>query len=231
MTVIRLADSEVFTTDSSEYEVLIEAAKSIRGVPGAVVEIGSRQGGSAKMIIDALEQNGDANRPMFCIDPYGNIDVLCTNLNLSEHYPDVKLEGDPKSTDIVAPIKPGFTNAMRNWCVPSLYYCAYKAGLNFTFFCLEDTEFFARYADGVPVYDEVKRIVNEYALVFFDGPHDNPSVVAETQFFIDRSVLGTVFVYDDVWMYDHARIEEMLLASGFRVKEKKNVKASYMRIK
>jgi isopropylmalate/homocitrate/citramalate synthase len=34
----------------------------------------------------------------------------------------------------------------------------------------KDTEFFKRYCDGIPIYDEYKRIVNKYAMVFLDGP-------------------------------------------------------------
>ena len=75
MSVIRLFTEEVFSTDSQEYEVLTNAVNQIKGVPGAVVEIGTRRGGSAKMIIDTLANNHDTNRSMFCIDPYGNIEI------------------------------------------------------------------------------------------------------------------------------------------------------------
>lgn len=231
MGVIRLFTEEVFDTDSQEYEVLVNAVNQIRGVSGAVVEIGTRRGGSAKMIMDALANNGDANRSMFCIDPYGNIEYLYTNVGMSVHYPNVPLEGDPTSKEEVVPRRLDYTNDMRNRIIPSLYYCAYQAGLNFTFFCLEDTEFFKRYADGVPVYDEHKKIEDKYAFVFFDGPHDNSAVLMETSFFLDRSVIGTVFVYDDIWMYDHDMIEKHLFENGFEVLEKKNIKASYKKVK
>lgn len=228
MGIIRLSDEEVFGTDSQEYEILFNAARNIKGVEGAVVEIGTRRGGSAKIIIDGLESNQDTNRSMFCIDPYGNIDLEITNLSASIHYPgQYKLEGDPQSKDTSFATKFDYTNDMRNRVIPSLYYYAYQRGLNFTFFCLEDTEFFNRYADGVPVYQEFKKFENQYAFVFFDGPHTNEAVQTEIDFFLPRSVKGTTYVFDDIWMYDHDKFEKIILDNGFEILEKKNIKASY----
>jgi len=228
MGIIRFSDEEVFGTDSQEYDILANAAKNIKGVGGAVIEIGTRRGGSAKIIIDALEQNGDANRSMFCVDPYGNIDLEITNKSASVHYPgQYKLEGDPMSPDVNFATKFDYTNDMRNRVIPSLYYYAFQAGLNFTFFCLEDTEFFKRYADGVPVYEEFKKFENQYAFVFFDGPHTNEAVQEEMDFFMPRAVKGTTWVFDDIWMYDHDRFEKIMLDSGFAILEKRNIKASY----
>ena len=228
MGIIRFSDEEVFGTDSQEYDILANAAKNIKGVEGAVIEIGTRRGGSAKIIIDALEQNGDANRSMFCVDPYGNIDLEITNKSASVYYPgQYKLEGDPMSPDVNFATKFDYTNDMRNRVIPSLYYYAFQAGLNFTFFCLEDTEFFKRYADGVPVYEEFKKFENQYAFVFFDGPHTNEAVQEEMDFFMPRAVKGTTWVFDDIWMYDHDRFEKIMLDSGFAILEKRNIKASY----
>jgi hypothetical protein len=230
MGVIRFNDDEVFGVDSSEYEVLVNAALKIKGVEGAVVEIGTRRGGSAKMIIDALVHNGDNNRSMFCIDPYGNIDYVQTNLSLTVHNTEIEKKGDPESKDLTKAIKLDYDNNMRNRVIPSLYYYAYQNGFNFTFFCLEDSEFFKRYSDGVPVYDEVKKIEDKYALVFFDGPHNSEVMIEETNFFVERSVIGTILVFDDIWMYHHDKIEDILFSNGFEVLEKKNIKASYVKV-
>jgi hypothetical protein len=94
-------------------------------------------------------------------------------------------------------------------------------------FCLEDHEFFKRYADGVPVYDEQKIMVNEYAFVFFDGPHTNEAVEEELNFFLDRAPNGAVYVFDDIWMYDHDKFEKIMFDRGFKLIEKGNIKASY----
>lgn len=229
--IIRLNIEDVFQTDSQEYDILYNAALQIKGVSGAVVEIGTRRGGSAKMIIDALKSQGDVRRNMFCIDPYGNIEIECTNLNMVVHYPGTQVDGDPKSKDITKPYRFDYTNTMRNRVIPSLYYYAYDAGLNFQFFCLEDTEFFKAFPDGVPCYNDYKTMENQYAFVFFDGPHFNEAVVLETEFFAKRSTVGTVFVYDDIWMYDHDAIEKILEENGFETLEKKDIKASYKRVR
>jgi hypothetical protein len=230
MGIIRFNDEEVFGTDSQEYEILYNAAKTIRGVPGAVVEIGTRRGGSAKVIIDALAEMGDTNRPMFCIDPYGNIDYPETNKAMTTFGYKVDLQGDLNSPDVSKNIKHDYNNDMRNRIIPSLYYYAYARGLDFTFFCLEDTEFFSRYADGVPTYNEHKIVVKDYAFVFFDGPHINEVIENEVNFFLDRTVSGTVFVFDDIWMYDHDKYEKLLFKNGFQILEKKKIKASYKKI-
>lgn len=228
MGIIRLSDEEVFGTDSQEYDILYNAVKNIKGVEGAVVEIGTRRGGSAKMIIDALAEQGDTNRSMFCIDPYGNIDLEITNINASIHYPgQYKVEGDPMSKDASFKTKFDYTNDMRNRVIPSLYYYAFQRGLNFTFFCLEDHEFFKRYSDGVPVYNEVKKLENQYAFVFFDGPHTNEAVDEELLFFLDRAPTGATYVFDDIWMYDHDKFEQIMFSHGFKTLEKANIKASY----
>lgn len=229
MGVIRFNDDEVFGTDSQEYEILYNAAKKIKGVDGAVVEIGTRRGGSAKLIIDALVEQNDTNRSMFCIDPYGNIDYPETNRAITTFSPQVPIKGDLMSTDVVNQIKHDYDNNMRNRIIPSLYYYAYQRGLDFTFFCLEDHEFFNRYADGVPVYNEVKKLENKYAFVFFDGPHTNDAIQLESDFFIARANVGAVFVFDDIWMYDHDRFEKIMFENGFEILEKKNIKASYIK--
>ena len=81
----------------------------------------------------------------------------------------------------------------------------------------------------IPFYNEKEELINDYALVFFDGPHDNSALQLETNFFVPRSKIGTVFVYDDIWMYDHDELESYLFTNGFKVLEKKNIKASYIK--
>jgi hypothetical protein len=231
MSVIRF-NSDIFTTDSSEYEILYNAAILIKGVDGAVLEIGTREGGSAKIIIDALTNNQDTNRSMFCVDPYGNIEYPLTHISAGFQFgPEFsKTTDNPQSKKDIIKVRLGHTNDMRRKIIPSLYYYAYQSGLNFSFFSLEDTEFMKRFEDGVPVYDDFKKIEDKYALVFFDGPHTNEIVKYETEFFVPRTNIGSVLVYDDIWMYDHDRAENYLLDNGFTVLNKGNVKASYKKV-
>lgn len=234
MSIIRFSDEEVFDCDSSEYEILHRGVLACKGTDGAIVEIGTRKGGSAKIIIDSLVINGDTDRSMFCIDPYGNIEYACTNLQISVHglTANISTDEDPLSKDSSKSLKLDYyPNEMRNRIIPSLYYYAYSKGLNFSFFCMEDTEFFKRFQDGVPVYQEYKKIEDKYAFVFFDGPHVNEAVKSELDYFIPRAPIGAVFVADDIWMYNHDLFESIVFGAGFETLEKGSIKASYIRTK
>ena len=64
--------------------------------------------------------------------------------------------------------------------------------------------------------EETKRLINQYALVFFDGPHDVESVKLEIDFFLSRVTKGSVFVFDDVQSYPHQIIHEYVIENGFK---------------
>jgi hypothetical protein len=53
----------------------------------------------------------------------------------------------------------------------------------------------------------------------------------EVDFFVERASVGATFVFDDIWMYDHDMIENILFSNGFEALEKKNIKASYKKTK
>ena len=233
MAVIRLSDEEVFSTDSGDYELLHNACIATKDVPGIVIEIGTRRGGSAKIMMDAFASVNSTDRLFICVDPYGNIETQLTNLNVNRYYKNLATtEGDPNSKSLSTGVRLDYTNEMRNRVVPSLYYYAFQKGFNFTFFFLEDTEFFERYGDGIPAYNGVKTLENTYAMVFLDGPHTNTATMEETKFFHQRSVVGTVIVYDDLWQYEHdEEIESWLFDNGYELLEKTELKASYRRIK
>ena len=196
-------------TDSFDYELLYNASKSIVDIDGLICEIGIRRGGSLKYIIDGLPVN--SQKTIIAIDPYGNIDYI------SEENEIGKLD---------------YTNGMKNESMPHIYNYIRNTNINFIFFNLEDTEFFKRFADGVPIYNETKQIINKYSLVFFDGPHDLRSIQLEIDFFIDKTVKGSVFVFDDIITYNHMAVHERLLSSGFELfgVGPQNRKLSYKKI-
>ncbi len=206
--------SKFIETDSLNYEILVNGVYEIKNVPGIVCEIGTRRGGSAKWIIDSLVGNDDLDRTFITIDPYGNIEY--------NHG-----DGDvgPKKSLV------DYTNKMRNETIPYLYTYALDKLNNFIFFNLEDTEFFERYKDGIPVYSDEKgkKLVNEYSLVFFDGPHDYDSVYKEVVFFNERTPIGAIYVFDDVSdNYNHNLLEnEILLNFGWTMLEASDRKISY----
>jgi hypothetical protein len=195
-------------TDSADYEVLYNAASSIKDVEGLVCEIGTRRGGSTKYIIDGLLNAEDFNRTFICVDPYGSIEYFSNEHSCS---------------------KPDYTNDMRNDAIINIYKYVLSKPINVLFFCLEDTEFFKRFEDGVPVYNDIKKLINQYSLVFFDGPHCSASIIKEVEFFYPRTVIGSKFVFDDVCDYNHSLIHESLIKNNFKQTETSHRKVTYIK--
>tara|TARA_S200002703_G_scaffold23824_1_gene20694 strand:- start:99 stop:677 length:579 start_codon:yes stop_codon:yes gene_type:complete len=159
--------------DSKEYEILIEACKSLTSDNLFTAEIGVRRGLGSKLILMNLQHKKHWH---IGIDPYGNLSYA--------HF-DKK---DPRTCD--------YTNSMKLQLIKDLDY------ENFTLFHMEDDEFFKRFSDGVPIYREKKEIINTYDLVHFDGPHKTKDVIKEAIFFGERSKPGTIFLFDDYPYYD-----------------------------
>lgn len=192
--------------DSADYHLISKGVQMSMATPGMTCEIGLRRGGGTKHIIDVLA--GEVRRKVhIAIDPYGHIPY--------EHKQDQVVQLD-------------YTNQMRDECLANLYQYTLLKKVPFIFFNLEDTEFFKRYHDGVPVYDIEKSLQNRYSFVHFDGPHAVQPLKEEIFFFLERSEPGTCWVFDDVTgYYDHDEIEAVLFAHGFKLIEKTRHKALY----
>lgn len=175
--------------------VLEHAVDSIRDVHGLIAEIGTRRGGSAKRIIDRLMENKDAGRVMLCIDPYGNIPYF-TNERIAARL--------------------DYTNEMRDDALADLYAFAREKSVSLFVLVMEDTEFFKRFSDGYPVYNGTKEVRNDYALVYFDGPHDLAVVTEEFEFFNQRARHGAIFAFDDINHYPHDVLEKRMFECGFK---------------
>ena len=209
--------SNLIETDGLNYEILVNGVNEIKGVKGIICEIGTRRGGSAKWIIDTLSKNKDTDRTFITIDPYGNVEYDHGDGNIGSRK---EVVGD-------------YTNIMRSETIPYLYHYGLNKLSNFIFYNLEDTEFFERYKDGIPIYSkEKKEIVNQYSLVFFDGPHDYNSVYKEVEFFNERTPLGAVYIFDDVsGSYNHNLLEnKILLDFGWTRLDTSERKNSYKKL-
>lgn len=181
--------------DSENYDVLVTGIEQVVSIDGMTCEIGLRLGGGTYHILDALKRTHQ-NKMHIAIDPYGNIE-----------YP----EGDEGRM-----LQIGYNNDMRDECLINLYlYCKIHK-TPFLFFNLEDTEFFRRFSDGIPIYQEQKQIVNQYSFVHFDGPHTTRHVKDEVEFFHRRSPIGAVWVFDDVALYDHILIDAYIQTLGWK---------------
>lgn len=196
-------------TDSREYHILINAVDKIQNVDGFTCEIGVREGGSSEMILNKLK-NTQQNKIHIAIDPFGNIEY--------EHWENRKERLD-------------YTNKMKNNMLKNLYTFCSENNMECLYFPLEDTEFFNRYSDGVPIYNENKYILNKYSLVFFDGPHTTSLVKKEFDFFYNKIPTGGIIVFDDIDQYPHMdNLDTYIREKGFEILEKGICKISYIKV-
>lgn len=197
-------------SDSREYEILEDAVRGVAPVFGFTCEIGVREGGGTKLILDTLKKTNQ-NKVHVAIDPFGNIDY--------EHWENRREKLD-------------YTNDMKRRMLKNLYEYCYDNAMECMFFPLEDTEFFKRYADGIPLYNESKIIVNQYALVFFDGPHSTSAVLQEFEFFRSKIPIGGALVFDDIDQYPHmSKVDPYIRSCGFEMVKQGVCKISYVRLR
>ena len=196
----------LFGTDSGERDILAEAI-NLAPLEGLIIEIGLRRGGSMKTFLDCLAAR-NAPATIISIDCYGQIPYMVA-------------EGQRVIFD--------YTNEMRNETLGGIYSYIQGKPINFMFFNLEDTEFFDRFADGVPIYANMgKTIVNEYGFIFIDAQHTLESVARATRFFLNgRDASGTILCFDDINAYNHDAIEEMIVHRGYQLIRRGQIKAFY----
>lgn len=189
------------------YEVLKKHINDLTGVPGLTCEVGLRKGGGTKFILDSFLEINDA-RPHVCIDPYGNI----------------------MYHDIVGAHRSNYNDIMKNETLSELYKYAYEKSLNIIFFNLEDSEFYKRFSDGVPIYDQTKQIVNNYCLVHIDGQHEINAVRLAATFFIPRISPRGILAFDNTDHYDHTTIHNLMITNNFALVDDVAHKKIYKRI-
>ena len=189
------------------YEVLRKHINELTTVPGLTCEIGLRRGGGTKFILDCFLENSDS-RPHICIDPYGNI----------------------MYNDIVGAHRSDYTDNMKNETLSELYKYAYDNSLNILFFNLEDAEFYKRFSDGVPIYNQEKTIVNNYCFVHVDGQHEVIAVRMAATFFIPRMSMNGVLAFDNTDHYDHTTVHELMIRNSFALVDDVVHKKVYKRI-
>ena len=195
--------------DHHFHDVLYNAAEKIKNVEGIVCELGLREGGGLGVMMLGCMDSGDAKRVFVAIDPYGNIEYEWKD-----------------GTTVVF----DYTNQMKNKTLKNLYTLCEIHDLQFTLYNLEDTEFFSKYAEGIPVYDSIKTINNSYALVHLDGPHTTAKLLEELEFFCKRVSLNGIIVLDDIaGCYDYEVVQNYLYENGFELLEQLHIKASFIK--
>jgi hypothetical protein len=205
--MIHIRDLLIGDAPSESYKNLTKYIPELKDVEGISIEIGFRRGGGTLEIIEAFLENND-KRPHVCIDPYGDIEYW----------------GHGKITQY------DYFNSMRNEAISNLYKYADIRGVNVIFYNLEDSEFYKRFADGVPVYDNgTKTIASKYCLAHIDGQHDIKSVNISTDFFIKNLSVRGVIIYDNTDYYEHKEIHDKLLTNNFELLIEENTH-SYKKI-
>ena len=190
--------------DSQEYEFLTEAVALLKSPIGVSVEIGVRQGKGSKTIIDAYRQYfPHIHLYHLGIDPYGNILY--------------------KTADGDVGGRLDYTNTMKKNALLDFT----KEYSEFHLVNLEDIEFFKRFADGYPVYNENKKLLTAYEIVHFDGPHDTESVMKEVNFFLERRPKQCVYIFDDIDTFKIDMVGKHLIQLGFKEIKKGARKAIY----
>lgn len=174
-------------TDGAEYEILADAVKSAKDVTGLICEIGTRLGGSMQIMIDAALESGQENRHFISVDPYGHI-----------LYETGKPFGATRFD---------YTNEMKKKAMADIFKYVQGKPADFSHFCLTDTEFMVRFAYGVPTYNIEPKTINDYAVVYLDGPHDTASVLKECVFFAHRMEEGAMIVIDNI---DYMEMQEVI---------------------
>lgn len=189
------------------YEVFKKYIGDLKGVPGLTCEIGLRRGGGTKYILDYFLENNDV-RPHICVDPYGNIPYA----------------------DAGTVIRYDYTNNMKNETLSELFKYAFDNSINILFFNLEDSEFYKRFSDGVPVYDQEKQLINDYCFAHIDGQHDEHSVNVAATFFSLRISIGGIIAFDNTNHYDHTAVHELMISNGFILSDEFFYRKVYKRI-
>lgn len=187
-------------SDGVEYEMLESAVESVSQVPGLILEIGTRKGGSMEKIINSLMKSGQAGRNVISVDPYGHIPY-----NSGKQYGITRFD---------------YTNEMKKEAMAALFELVKNKPVNFVPFCLTDQVFMWLFSDGVPIYDNMERCINLYAFAFLDGPHDTASVLSEIKFLSERMVKGAAIIIDNIDFFDLSYVITAAKMDGFEVVKK-----------
>jgi hypothetical protein len=200
--------------DSVEYSLLAKWTDQLDVVSPdfiTTVEIGVREGYGSHVICEMIK----GPHVHIGIDPWGDLNYRHLDPR-DGHLPywtdDV---GNMLKDDKGKPVTPTYPNKMKE-----TFNKNFKYHEKTVLFQLEDTEYMNAFGNGVPIYYQgKKKLVNQYDLVFFDGPHTTEAVMREATWFANRSRKGTRFIFDDIDTYRMDLIAHALTFDGFKTIE------------
>ena len=200
--------------DSVEYSLLAKWTDQLNVVAKdfiTTVEIGVREGYGSHVICEVIK----GPHVHIGIDPYG--DIVYRHLDPMEGYIPywTDFDGNKLLDEKGKPKTPTYPNSMKD-----TFNKSFKYHEKTVLFQLEDTEYMNAFGNGVPIYrNGNKKLVNQYDLVFFDGPHTTEAVMREATWFANRSRKGTRFIFDDIDTYRMDLIAHALTFDGFKTIE------------
>ena len=185
--------------DSGEYELLTEAVKSSYKLKTnnyyLTCEIGVREGLGSKIMMDAMETKNHGTHHHLGIDPYGDLTYV--------HF--------DEDNDFIEHPQTDYTNLMKLRLKKDMIDYP-----NFHLMEMTDKEYMDKYRHGLTIYDNKPKLLDQYTVVHFDGPHRTADVLREVIFFCDRSHIGTTFCFDDYKLYKMDLIDKVCYEHGFR---------------
>lgn len=162
--------------DSAEYELLAMAVEQSSLVEGMCIEIGLRLGMGTYTIMQSVLLNCP-NKTVVSVDPYGSIIY--------------------QGREHMEPCRLDYTHEMKNKCLSELWPFVKENNLSFKYFDMTDEQFFKRFSDGVPHYNEQEYLEAKYSMVHLDGPHSVKHVCMELDWFAPRMDAYATLVIDD----------------------------------
>ena len=201
---LEVNEGDILAGDSIEYGSLATAVKMLKNPIGVSMEIGVRLGLGSKTIMDAYRHYHPTVRANHLgVDPYGNIDYAASDSVLARKF--------------------NYDNLMRKTTLINFA----EDYPEFHLVNLEDSEFMNSFANGYPVYDEYKRMIDKYEMIHFDGPHDTVSVLKEAAFFNERKADQTMWVFDDISGLNWDALMQFMTKNKFQLAEKGDNKATF----
>jgi len=200
--------------DSVEYKLLAKWTDQLNVMSKdfiTTVEIGVRGGYGSHVICDLIK----GPHVHIGIDPYGDIDYK--HIDEKEGYAAYWIDdnNNPMRNEDGSFKRPTYSNSIKDTFLKN-----YKFHEKTVLFQLEDTEYMNAFGNGVPIYyNGKKKLVNQYDLVVFDGPHTTEAVMREATWFANRSQRGTRFIFDDIDTYRMDLIAHALTFDGFKTIE------------
>ena len=87
-----------------------------------------------------------------------------------------------------------------------------------------------KFSEGVPIYRKQREVINNYDLVFLDGPHKTFDVLKELVFFGERLTNQGFIIFDDYTTYNFdllIKVAELINIKPMHIMENKIVMRKY----